>query len=193
MSEYEKVFMGFDELPDGSFAINNGQLYETMVVRPNQVNSLGEIGLQEIATVKPRTAKHRDLLSDKQLELEEEFEVDDEQSGETGGREAIEDAMDDEQDEDEEEEEEVDPDKLSYFIDWDSVGAPVEYIDTERRPTPSVAELRSFKNGEKIYTKFNEVELDSFMKVLKLRPKTAWNDFTQFNNQRGFRAFEDRA
>jgi len=35
MSDYDRVFMGFDEMPDNSFAINVGQLYETMVVRPN--------------------------------------------------------------------------------------------------------------------------------------------------------------
>ena len=55
-------------------------------------------------------------------------------------------------------------------------------------------ELQDFSfmaRGDRIYNKFNEVELENFMKVLDLRPKKQWNDFSGWHNRLGLHTYED--
>lgn len=45
---------------------------------------------------------------------------------------------------------------------------------TERKPLPRHPQDRYFERNEKLHQKFNEVELDSFMKLLNINPTPQW-------------------
>jgi hypothetical protein len=50
-----------------------------------------------------------------------------------------------------------------------------------------------FKHGETVREKFNEVELDGFMKLLNMRPNVQWQDDTVHHYKAGTHAYEDEA
>lgn len=48
-----------------------------------------------------------------------------------------------------------------------------------------------FMHSEKLKDKFNEVELDSFMKLLNIKPVTQWMDDTDTQYRLGVNEYED--
>mmetsp|Transcript_34566 Transcript_34566/g.25693 ORF Transcript_34566/g.25693 Transcript_34566/m.25693 type:complete len:284 (-) Transcript_34566:32-883(-) len=54
-----------------------------------------------------------------------------------------------------------------------------------------VSEFRYFNNGEEIYDKFNDVELDAFLHILNIRPNKMWQDRTLHHYKMGTHTYED--
>ena len=48
-------------------------------------------------------------------------------------------------------------------------------------------------HGENLNNKFNEVELDSFMKLLNIKPHTQWQDQSVYHYRVGMNAYEDES
>jgi hypothetical protein len=52
---------------------------------------------------------------------------------------------------------------------------------------------RYFRHGEKLRDRFNEVELDGFMKLLNIKPFVQWQDDTTHHYKAGIKGYEDEA
>ena len=124
-----------------------------------QSNSLVEVNMMEKFPKGATSKTHRELQAARDAEFEEEEDEDeddddDEDEDEEGegeeGEEEGEGEEGEEEDEDEGEDEEEMPDEIIGHA-------------------PSV-EDRYFLHNEKLRGKFNEVELDSFMKLLNVKP-----------------------
>ncbi len=122
-----------------------------------------------------RSKAHRDYLDNKAAEAEAAAEAaaEEEEEGEEEGEEGEESEGEGEE---EEEEEEIDPERP-----W---------------PLPEQAELAKMENGyflhnEKLREKFNEVELDTFMKLLNVKPIRQWQDNTVHHYKLGVHTYED--
>ena len=50
---------------------------------------------------------------------------------------------------------------------------------------------RYFERNEKLHQRFNEVELDSFMKLLNVNPTPQWQDRSLFHYKLGIHRYED--
>lgn len=60
--------------------------------------------------------------------------------------------------------------------------------DIIKMPTP---DTRAFRSEEKLRKRFNEVEIDNFMKLLAIKPKVQWQDDSFFHSKLGIRDYED--
>ena len=110
------------------------------------------------------------------VQAEEEQEAEEEEEDDDDDEDEDEEGEDDDDEEDEgEEEEEVDP----YALPVD--GQHNMYED------------RYFKRNENLRSKFNEVELDSFMKILNIKPYTQWQDNTVTQYKTATVAYEDES
>ena len=113
--------------------------------------------------------------AEEEEEEEEEEEDDDEDEDEEGeGEEEGEEGEG--EDEEEEEEEEEDEEE----------GLPDENISYAQ-----LSEDRYFAHNEKLRKKFNEVEVDGFMKLLNVKPVPQWEDDTSYHYKVGTHAYED--
>ena len=54
-------------------------------------------------------------------------------------------------------------------------------------------EDRVFRAGESLRSKYSEVEIDSFMKLLGVKPRTQWQDTSTHHYKLGMHAYEDEA
>jgi len=99
---------------------------------------------------------------------------------------------DDDEDEDEEEEEEDDDDDED---DEEETDLPLD----PRIPPGELKKLNLkpednyFLHNETMRNKFNEVEIDSFMKLLNINPKVQWEDETVHMFKVGTKTYEDEA
>jgi len=57
----------------------------------------------------------------------------------------------------------------------------------------SFTEDRYFAHNEKLRKKFNEVEVDTFMKLLNVKPTPQWEDDTSYHYKVGTHTYEDEA
>ena len=170
MTDYEENFPGYNEVGNIAFNnINNVKLPEKWPA----IHTLVEINELEnpLPNVTGRT--HRESFEARSAEEEEEEEEEDEdededEEDEEGGDEE----EDDEEEDDEEEEENPFPD------------------DVAKQPTP---EDRFFRANETLYGKYNEVELDAFMKLLNIKPKVQWQDETTHHYKVGSHVYEDES
>lgn len=95
-----------------------------------------------------------------------------------------EDEDEDEEEENDEEEEEEEPDLSSIELD-DTTSVPNDIIP------PLKVEDRFFMHNEQLRKKYNEVELDSFMKLLNVKPTVQWEDDTLYHYKVGTHTYED--
>lgn len=117
-----------------------------------------------------RNKAHRELLEVKaaEAEAEEDEEEEEEEGGEEEGGE--EEAAEEEEEEDAGESEEYPPmQRLAH--------APME--------------SKYFLHGENLRNKFNEIELDSFMKLLNVKPHKQWQDTSIHHYKLGAHTYED--
>ena len=150
MTDYEDAYVGFNEV-GGSLPISGVQLLRPVVEEPWPANhSLVAIETVENRPMLARSLAHRDILEARGAEEEEE-EEEDEDYGDEG-----------EEGEEGEEGAEADYGEEDYGEE-DVYPPPDQYKHEE-------AEDRYFKHGENLRNKFNEVELDSFMKLLNVKP-----------------------
>lgn len=105
---------------------------------------------------------HREFQEARNAEEEEEEEEDDEDEDEDEDEEGDEEG--EEGDGDEEEEEEDDDEAAEE----EEGGLPDDHV------AHAPLENRYFMHNETLRSKFNEVELDSFMRLLNVKPKEQW-------------------
>jgi hypothetical protein len=158
MTDYESNFVGFNEIA-GGLPIEDAQL-----LRPAMEELLP--ATHALASIEPienrpqyaRSKTHREYLETKAAEAEaaaDEEEEEEEEGGEEEGEES--------EGEEEAAEEEEDEDGKSDG----------EWPPKDRVAHPDL-ENRYFVRGENLRNKFNEIELDSFMKLLNVKPFKQW-------------------
>lgn len=155
MTDYENTFVGYNEV-GGAIPFNNIQLLKPVIEEPWPTNNaLVALEQAEKRPMLARNKAHRELLETKaaEAEAEEDEEEEEEEGGEEEG-EGEEEAAEEEGGEEEAVEEEEYPpmQKLAHL--------PMED--------------KYFMHGENLRNKFNEVELDSFMKLLNVKPHKQW-------------------
>ena len=172
MTDYENTFVGFNEI-GGGLPINTPQLLRPVVEEPWPV-SHGLVALEPVEKrpLLARSKLHKELLEAKIAEAEADPEEDeDEEEGEEE-EEAEEEAAEEEGEAAEEEEEE-------------------EPYGSKETIKHLPLEDRYFQRGEKLRSKFNEVELDSFMKLLNIKPHKQWQDTSTHHYKLGAHTYED--
>jgi len=175
MTDYENTFVGFNEI-GGAIPVNNPQLLRPLMEDPWPANH-AEVGVEDIEK-KPQWARsrlHRDLLDLKAAEAEAEEEEDEDEEEAEEEAEGEEEAAEEAAGGEEEEEEEV--------------------VEEEFPPAETLAhapfEDKYFQRGENLRNKFNEIELDSFMKLLNVKPHKQWQDTTTHHYKLGAHTYED--
>jgi len=173
MTDYENTFVGFNEI-GGGLPINTPQLLRPVIEEPwPQSHGLVALEPVEKRPLLARSKLHKELLEAKIAEAEADGDEDEDE--EEGGEE--------EEGEGEEEAEE------------EAGGEEEETVEEEYPPKERIQHLpledRYFQRGEKLRSKFNEVELDSFMKLLNIKPHKQWQDTTTHHYKLGAHTYED--
>ena len=147
-----------------------------------QTNALIEVNEMENfprnATSRTHKENQEARSAEEEEEEEEEEDEDDEDEDEDG--EEGEEGEEGDEGEDEEEEEEEDEEEEE--------GLPDENLAYAQQ-----TEDRYFAHNEKLRKKFNEVEIDSFMKLLNVKATPQWEDDTSYHYKVGTHAYEDEA
>jgi len=173
MTDYENTFVGFNELGTG-LPISNNHLLKPIIEEPWPANhALVAMEDVEKRPMLARSKTHRDLLETKAAAAEEDGEEEEEEEEEEGGDEE---AAEEEGGE-EAEEEEAEPPAFP----------PPEKI--AHQPM----EDKYFYRGENLRNKFNEVELDGFMRLLNVKPHKQWQDTSVHHYKLGAHTYEDDA
>ena len=180
MTDYLYDFPSANEI-GGSLPIQNMNLLAALNSESwPQTNSLIEINELEKWPKNSTSKTHRDNQEARDAEEEEEEEEeeedddeDEDEDGEEGEGEEGE-GEDDEEEEEEEEEEGESADDLP---------------DEQLRKSPE--EDRFFMHNETMRNKYNQVELDSFMKLLNIKPVPQWEDDSTHHFKVGVHTYED--
>lgn len=173
MTDYEDNFVGYNELGKG-LPISGPQLLRPVIEEPWPTNH-ALVAIESIEN-KPKLARsklHRELLETKASAADEEEEEEEEEGeGEEGEGEEAEEAEGAEGAEEEE--------------------APAEEeFPPEEKITSIPLEDRYFIHSENLRNKFNEVELDSFMRLLNVKPHKQWQDTSVHHYKLGAHTYED--
>ena len=104
---------------------------------------------------------HKEAQESRNAEEEEEEEEEDEDEDEDEDEEGDEEGEEGDGEEDEEEDDEEAGEE-------EEAGVPDDYVPH------APLENRYFMHNETLRSKFNEVELDSFMRLLNVKPKEQW-------------------
>ncbi len=151
MTDYENTFVGYNEVA-GAIPFNTPALLKPVIEEP-WPTSHGLIAIEPVEKrpLLARSKIHKELLETKIAEAEADADEDEEEEAEGEGEEG-EGEEGGEEEEYEEEEEYPPKEKISHIPMEDSY----------------------FQRGENLRNKFNEVELDSFMKLLNIKPHKQW-------------------
>lgn len=170
MTDYEYNFPSPNEV--GNIPMHSISMLEPYMKEAwPQSNSLVEINMMEKLKDNATSKTHRELQEAKAAEAEEEEEEEEEEDEDE--EEEGEEGEGDEEEEEEEEEgdsEPAVPDEQISHIQFDG---------------------RYFLHNEKLREKFNEVELDAFMKLLNVKPYQQWEDDTVHHYKVGTHTYED--
>jgi len=177
MTDYETDFASYKEIP--KFYADTGKLPEGYVTKWAKTDSMIEVADMERLPQNSTHRTHKEMLEARDAEPEEEEEEEededeDEDEDEEGG-EGEDEEGDEPEEEDEEEEEE------------DELAVPDEVVQAPPK------EDRFFKHDETLKDKYNDVELDNFMKLLNVKPIPQWQDDSTHHYKVGIRAYEDEA
>lgn len=123
-----------------------------------------------------RSKTHKEMQDAKAAEAEEEEEEEEEEGDEEGDEEE---GGEEEAAEEEGAEEEVEEEPS----DW----PPKDTIAYNHLDNPYFARNETLRN------KFNEVELDTFMRLLNVKPTPQWEDKSNFHYKMGVHTYEDDA
>jgi hypothetical protein len=182
MTNYEDTFVGWNEVE--ALPINNyTQLKPMMEELWPENHSLIAMEEAEKRPLIARSSVHRDLLEAKAAAAEagdEGGDEEEEEEGEEGeeGEEKEEAAAEPEAEEDEDGEEKPTLPEVPAYPGEETFNS----IDLEDR---------YFLRGENLRNKFNEVELDSFMKLLNVKPHKQWQDQSLHHYKLGVHTYED--
>ena len=136
-------------------------------------HALVAIEAVEKRPVYARSKIHRELLEAKAAEAEaEEEEEEEEEEGEGEGEEGGEEAAEGEGEE-------------------EAAGVEEEEYPPKEKIAHAPFEDKYFQRGENLRNKFNEVELDSFMKLLNVKPHKQWQDQSTYHYKLGAHTYED--
>ena len=180
MTDYESSFVGFNEI-NGSLPINNYTMLKPMTEEPWPANhALVAIEQAEKRPMLARSRIHRELLEAKGAEEEEGEEEEEEEEEEGEGEEG-----------EEGEGEEGEGEETA-----EGSGEEEEVVEEEEWPPKQFVEHiphedRYFMHGENLRNKFNEVELDSFIKLLNIKPYRQWQDTSTYHYKLGVHTYED--
>ena len=176
MTDYEDNFVGFDEI-GGPIPIGDLSPFRLLQEEPWPQNSQLP-SIEEIEN-RPKWARsriHKEFQDAKAAEAEAEAEGDEEEE-EEGDEEEGDEEEGGEEAEEEEEEEQLMPEEEEW--------PPKESI-------PHLgSEDRYFQHNENLRNKFSEVELDTFMRLLNVKPGPQWEDQSSYHNKLGLHAYED--
>lgn len=176
MTDYEDQFVSWRELPGALPIANSQKILDFKDEDWPQINALVEHFIPEKAPLQSTGPTMTALMEAERTEIEPEEDDEDEEEGEYGeeyGEEGAE-----EYGEEYGEEEEGPP---SYEREW----PPRDVIKTNNKDN------RVFRVHEKLRSKFNETEIDNFMKLLAIKPHTQWEDTSFFHNKLGVHSYED--
>ena len=180
MTDYETNFVSWNELP-GMVPISKHNWLQSIAPEPQpQIDSYAAI--EEIEDI-PRYGTSPTFTGIVQARYADVEEEEEEFYGSEGG-----DDDDDYGDEDEEE-----GDGEEEYGEYDEEAGDVE----EWPPMDQVASLsgedRFFRAGENLRGKYSEVEIESFMKLLGVKPRAQWQDTSTHHYKLGMHNYEDEA
>jgi hypothetical protein len=177
MSDYEYDYPSLNEV--GEIPLHNYSILTDLYMREkwpavsalvesNEIETLkaAATGVSHRAAQEARNAEEEE--EEEEEEDEDEDEDEDEEEGEEGG--------DEDEEEEEEEEEAEDPSAVPNHV----LG-------------PAASDDNYFLHNETLRERFNEVELDGFMKMLNIKPHTQWQDDTTHHYRVGTHVYEDDA
>jgi len=180
MTDYLYDFPSLNEL-GGHLPINGISLLAPLMPEMwPQTNALVEVNDLEKYPKNATSKTHRENQEARDAEVEEEEEEeeeddDDEDEDEDGEGEEGEEGGDEDEEEEEEEEEEAES---------------MDDIPDEQVRMTNV-EDKFFMHNENLRSKYNQVELDSFMKLLNVKPTPQWEDDTTHHYKLGIHTYED--
>ena len=178
MTDYEGDFTGFNEFKNALPIDGLNQMSEQMPELWPQTNAMIEVNdMEKMDTGANASKTGRELqearaeaaMMEEEEEDEEEEDDDDEDEEEGEGDEEEGDEEDEDEDDGEEEEE----------------GMP---DDTMRM---GVEENRMMTHSERLRDRYNDVELDSFMKLLNIKPNVQWTEDNTHHYKMGVHTYED--
>lgn len=181
MTDHESSFVGWNELPYTP-PIEKANWLANMMPEPHpQIDSLVAIEEMEDKPRYPTSPTVAGLVTDFYAEAEEEEEE------EFYGSEGEGDDDDEEGDEDEGE---------GGDEDYGDYGE--EEVDEDPWPAQDVLasrplEDRFFRAGETLRGKYNDIEIEQFMKLLGVKPRTQWQDQSTYHHKLGLHNYEDEA
>lgn len=182
MTDYESTFVSWNEMGT-ALPIANISLLDPLVEDPlPQKDQLAAIEQIEKRPMIARSANHRDLLETKAFEAEAEDEEDEEE--EEDGEEEGEGEGEEGEGEGEGEEAEGDAGEAGDEEEEETYPPEDKYEEAE-------IEDKYFLHNETLRQKYNEVELDSFMKLLNVKPYRQWQDDTVHHYKLGVHDYED--
>ena len=182
MTDYEYNFSGANEV--GDLPLSTMGPLQTLKPEPfPQVNAFAEYVATEKMPPNTLNKTHKEILEERAAAAEAEEEEDEDEDEDEGedededeeGEGGEEEEGDEEEGEDDDDNEDAEPDV------YEDISAGHKYDD------------RYFKHNEKLRERFNEVELDGFMKMLNMRPLKQWQDDTTHHYKAGTHAYEDEA
>lgn len=156
MTDYEDNFVGLNEV-GGSLPISHINNLRPLVDEPFPAAHMRAANEKmEKRPMRARSMIHRETLETREAEAEAEDEEEEEEDyGEEG----------------EGEEGEGEGESDYGAEDYGAEEETWPPVDKQAHPDP---ESRYFKHGENLKNKFNELELDSFMKLLNVKPHNQW-------------------
>ena len=186
MTDYEHNFGAPNEV--GDIPITNIAMLNSYKEEQHpQMHSLFEVTTPEKGWKNATTMTMRANQEAREASEEEEEEEDDDDD----------DDDDDEDDEDEDEDGEGEGDEEEGEGDGEEDEEEVEEEAEEEFASGTgpqfKVEDRYFMHNEKLRDRFNEVELDGFMKMLNIKPYTQWQDDTVHHYKLGNHNYEDEA
>jgi len=179
MTEYEQIFSTPNEIK-GHIPLHHISLLEPVMPEMwPQTNALIEINPIETLPRATTGRTHRDTQEARLAEPEEDEEEE-------------EDDDDDDEDEDEDEEGEGDEDEEEEEEDEVEKEDPTE-VPPDMYAHEEFEKSKYFLHNETLRGKFNEVELDGFMKLLNIKAAPQWEDTTVHHHKVGLHAYEDES
>lgn len=182
MTDHETEFIGWNELPGIAPIMKPNWLASVMPEPHPQIDALMSSEEIEDKPRYPTSPSFAGMIADRYAEPEEEDE--EEFYGSEGD------------DDDEEGDEEGDEDEEGGEEDYGDYGEEEE--DDDPWPSQDVLasrpmEDRFFRSGETLRGKYNDIEIEHFMKLLGVKPRTQWQDKSVYHHKLGLHHYEDEA
>lgn len=181
MTDHEDDFVGFDEI--GTF-LPISRTDELKFITDEPYPQSNMFPSSETIEDEPKWARsrvHRDYLDGKAAEAEAEEEEEEEE--EEGDEEEEEEGEGEGEGEEGEGEEGEEAEAEEEAPKW----PPEEKVPHQPTQNPY------FMHGENVRNRFNEVELDNFMRLLNIKPTQQWEDIHGYHNKLGVHTYEDEA